>query len=140
MLTAIPQAGTLVPLHQRQPGVYSVQGMEAFEAKEVPTTSWMPRNQKSGGLDDHFTTARAETPMFTRWTTGPRKGGHHCLAKAKRVKWVRGSSKLVGELGHGQLCIWVLQLGELETFVWLQREYLAQPGAGDFDARSGYVL
>ena len=38
MLTAIPRGGALqgaVPLHQRQLGVYSAQGMEAFEANEV---------------------------------------------------------------------------------------------------------
>ena len=114
MPTAIPRAGAVRgvgPLHQRQPGAYSAQGVEALEASEVSDDELETKYQEAMALPTIVKQRRAGKPQSSgdklgqkfpclRWRQmGHWKDGNHCLAKVKRVNWAGGSSKLVGELG-----------------------------------------
>ena len=100
MRTAISQACALqgvVPLHQRQPGAHSAQGVEALEANDVSDDELEAEYQEAVTLTTIV--KQQKLPCAPCGQMGHWKDGHHCLAKVKRVKWVGGSGKLVGELG-----------------------------------------
>ena len=106
-LTAIPQSGTsqrAVPLHQRQLGMHSAQGMEAFEANEVSDDELEAEHQKAVASTIILQQHEKKLPCAQGRQLGHWKDGHHCLAKVKRVNWAGGSSKLVGEL-HTVSCV-----------------------------------
>ena len=120
MPTAILRAGALrgvVPLHQRQPGARSAQGVEALEANEVSDDEVEAEYQEAVALTTIVKQGRAGKPQSSgehkaeldnleqklpcaqcrhmcHW-----KDGHHCLATVKRVNWAGGSSKPAAELG-----------------------------------------
>ena len=70
MLTAIPRAGALqevVPLHQRQPGAYSAQGVEALDANAVSDDGLETEYQEAVALTTLVKQCRGgETSVFWR--------------------------------------------------------------------------
>ena len=108
-----------VPLHHGQLGVYSAQGLEAFEAKEVSDDELEAEDQKAVASAIILQQREQKLPCAQGRQLGHGEGGHHCLAKAKRVNWAR-LQQVTGRALPGQLCVGVFRPGELEALVWLR--------------------
>ena len=103
MPTAIPRGGALegvVPLHQRQPGVYSAQAVEALEANEVSDEELETEYLEAVVLPTIAKQRRAAKPL----SSGDHKAELDKLEqKLPCVRWRQ----------MGSLCVRVPQLGEL---------------------------